>query len=27
MMNAFDNNTIPVLDDLCTGDLQANGGR
>src|SRR5680860_254776 len=27
MMNAFDNNTIPVLDDLCIGDLQANGGR
>jgi len=27
MMNVFDNNTIPVLDDLCIGDLQANGGR
>lgn len=27
MMNVIDNNTIPVLDDLCTGDLQANGGR
>jgi len=27
MMNVFDNNIIPVLDDLCIGDLQANGGR
>ncbi|MBK5192031.1 MAG: hypothetical protein JJE07_02265 [Flavobacteriaceae bacterium] len=27
MMNVFDNNTIPFLDDLCIGDLQANGGR
>ncbi len=27
MMNAIDNNTIPVLDDLCVADLQAKGGR
>lgn len=27
MMNVLSNNTIPVLDDLCIGDLQANGGR
>ena len=27
MMNVVDNNIIPVLDDLCIGDLQANGGR
>jgi len=27
MTNVFDNNTVPVLDDLCIGDLQANGGR
>ncbi len=27
MMNVIDNNTIPVLDDLCIGDLLANGGR
>jgi hypothetical protein len=27
MMNVIDNSTIPVLDDLCVGDLQANGGR
>lgn len=27
MINVFENNTIPVLDDLCIEDLQAIGGK